>query len=131
MIRRPPRSTRTDTLFPYTTLCRSNLRLGFPVEARDFAIAARMLAMLGVSRIRLMTNNPEKVARLEKEGVEVVERIPLALPTNKYNAQYIATKRDRNGHQIRPAEGRYQACAKPGTLHVTVRAGLAEARLFC
>ena len=78
----------------------ANLRLGFPVEARDFAIAARMLALLGVSRIRLMTNNPEKVARLEKEGVEVVERIPLALPTNKYNAQYLATKRDRTGHQL-------------------------------
>src|SRR3546814_574434 len=105
-IRRPPRSTRTDTLFPYTTLFQgydtvdANLRLGFPVEARDFAIAARMLALLGVSRIRLMTNNPEKVARLEKEGVEVVERIPLALPTNKYNAQYLATKRDRTGHQL-------------------------------
>src|SRR3546814_11239741 len=98
-IRRPPRSTRTDTLFPYTTLFRSydtvdaNLRLGFPVEARDFAIAARMLDLLGVPRIRLMTNNPEKVARLEKQGVEVVERIPLALPTNPHNEQYLATKR--------------------------------------
>ncbi|WP_447757816.1 GTP cyclohydrolase II [Sphingopyxis fribergensis] len=78
----------------------ANLRLGFPVEARDFAIAARMLELLNIPRIRLMTNNPEKVARLEKEGVEVVERIPLALPTNKYNEQYLATKRDRTGHQL-------------------------------
>lgn len=78
----------------------ANLRLGFPVEARDFAIAARMLDLLGVPRIRLMTNNPEKVARLEKEGVEVVERLPLALPTNPHNAQYLATKRDRTGHQL-------------------------------
>ncbi|WP_432768444.1 MAG: GTP cyclohydrolase II [Sphingopyxis sp.] len=78
----------------------ANLRLGFPVEARDFAIAARMLALLNVPRIRLMTNNPEKVARLEREGVEVVERLPLALPTNKYNEQYLATKRDRTGHQL-------------------------------
>ena len=78
----------------------ANLRLGFPVEARDFAIAGRMLELLSVPRIRLMTNNPEKVARLEKEGVEVVERIPLALPTNKYNEQYLATKRDRTGHQL-------------------------------
>lgn len=78
----------------------ANLRLGFPVEARDFAIAGRMLALLNIPRIRLMTNNPEKVARLEKEGVAVVERIPLSLPTNKYNEQYLATKRDRTGHQL-------------------------------
>lgn len=78
----------------------ANLRLGFPVEARDFAIAGRMLDLLAIPRIRLMTNNPEKVARLEREGVEVVERIPLALPTNKYNEQYLATKRDRTGHQL-------------------------------
>jgi GTP cyclohydrolase II len=78
----------------------ANLRLGFPVEARDFAIAGRMLALLNVPRIRLMTNNPEKVARLEAEGVEVIERIPLALPTNPHNAHYLATKRDRTGHQL-------------------------------
>jgi GTP cyclohydrolase II len=78
----------------------ANLRLGFPVEARDFAIAGRMLELLNVPRIRLMTNNPEKVARLEREGAEVVERIPLALPTNKYNEQYLATKRDKTGHQL-------------------------------
>jgi GTP cyclohydrolase II len=78
----------------------ANLRLGFPVEARDFAIAGRMLELLNIPRIRLMTNNPEKVARLEKEGVAVVERLPLALPTNKFNEQYLATKRDRTGHQL-------------------------------
>jgi GTP cyclohydrolase II len=78
----------------------ANLRLGFPAEARDFAIAGRMLELLNIPQIRLMTNNPEKVARLEKESVEVVERIPLALPTNKYNEQYLATKRDRTGHQL-------------------------------
>lgn len=78
----------------------ANLRLGFPVEARDFAIAARMLDLLHVPRIRLMTNNPEKVARLEKEGVEVVERLPLALPANPHNEHYLATKRDRTGHQL-------------------------------
>ena len=78
----------------------ANLRLGFPVEARDFAIAGRMLELLNIPRIRLMTNNPEKVARLEKEGVEVVERLPLELPTNPHNEQYLATKRDRTGHQL-------------------------------
>jgi GTP cyclohydrolase II len=78
----------------------ANIRLGFPVEARDFAIAARMLALLGRTRIRLMTNNPEKVERLTAAGIEVVERLPLALPTNAHNAHYLATKRDRTGHQL-------------------------------
>lgn len=78
----------------------ANLRLGFPVEARDFSIAGQMLERLNIGEIRLMTNNPEKVARIEKEGVKVLERIPLALPTNKYNEQYLATKRDKTGHQL-------------------------------
>lgn len=78
----------------------ANTRLGFPVEARDFAIAAQMLALLNVPRIRLMTNNPEKVARITAEGIDVTERLPLSLPTNPHNAQYLATKRDRTGHQL-------------------------------
>ncbi len=78
----------------------ANIRLGFPVEARDFSIAARMLTLLGQPRIRLMTNNPEKVARLAAEGIDVVERLPLALPANPHNAHYLATKRDRTGHQL-------------------------------
>ena len=78
----------------------ANTRLGFPVEARDFGIAARMLSLLNVDAVRLMTNNPEKVARLEKEGVTVIERLPLALPTNVHNERYLATKRDRTGHQL-------------------------------
>jgi GTP cyclohydrolase II len=78
----------------------ANLRLGFPVEARDFTIAGQMLERLNIREIRLMTNNPEKVARIENEGVKVLERIPLALPTNKYNEQYLATKRDKTGHQL-------------------------------
>ena len=78
----------------------ANIRLGFPVEARDFSIAARMLTLLGRTTIRLMTNNPEKVARLQAEGIDVTERIPLALPANPHNAVYLATKRDRTGHQL-------------------------------
>jgi GTP cyclohydrolase II len=78
----------------------ANVRLGFPVEARDFGIAARMLALLGIGEVRLMTNNPEKVARLEREGVRVAERLPLALPANPHNAHYLSTKRDRTGHRL-------------------------------
>ena len=78
----------------------ANIRLGFPVEARDFGIAAHMLELLGVGAVRLMTNNPEKVQRLSEHGIKVVERLPLILPTNVHNEQYLATKRDRTGHQL-------------------------------
>jgi GTP cyclohydrolase II len=78
----------------------ANTRLGFPVEARDFGIAAAMLRLLGIGRIALMTNNPAKVERLAAEGIEVAERLPLALPANPHNAHYLATKRDRTGHQL-------------------------------
>ena len=78
----------------------ANTRLGLPDEARDFPTAARMLDLLGVGEIRLMTNNPAKVAALEAEGVKVAERVPHALPDNPHNARYLATKRDRAGHLL-------------------------------
>jgi GTP cyclohydrolase II len=78
----------------------ANNRLGLPTEARDFPVAARMLALLGVRQARLMTNNPEKVAALEAEGLSVIERVPHSLPANPHNARYLATKRDRAGHLI-------------------------------
>lgn len=76
----------------------ANTRLGLPAEARDFPIAARMLRLLGVEAVRLMTNNPAKVAALAGAGVTVAERVPHALPDNPHNARYLATKRDRAGH---------------------------------
>jgi GTP cyclohydrolase II len=78
----------------------ANLRLGFPVEARDFGIAARMLGLIGQPRIRLLTNNPQKVARLEAAGIIVDERVPHQLPPNPHNINYLATKRDRTGHKL-------------------------------
>ena len=78
----------------------ANHRLGLPTEARDFPVAARMLALLGVDAIRLMTNNPAKVAALEAEGVTVTERVPHALPANPHNLRYLNTKRDRAGHLL-------------------------------
>ena len=71
-----------------------------PNEARDFAVAARMLTLLGVGPIRLLTNNPAKVAALEAAGVKVTERVPHQLPPNPHNAHYLATKRDRSGHLL-------------------------------
>ncbi len=78
----------------------ANLRLGFAVDARDFGVAARMLTLLGQTRIRLLTNNPAKVAGLEAAGVAIVERVPHHLPPNPHNERYLATKRDRTGHQL-------------------------------
>lgn len=78
----------------------ANNRLGLPTEARDFPVAARMLELLGVHAIRLMTNNPAKVAALQDVGVEVAERVPHQLPPNPHNARYLETKRDRTGHLL-------------------------------
>jgi len=78
----------------------ANLRLGFAIDARDFGIAARMLTLLGQSHIRLLTNNPAKVAALAAAGITVIERVPHSLPPNPHNAAYLATKRDRTGHQL-------------------------------
>jgi len=78
----------------------ANVRLGFAVDARDFGVAARMLDLLGVRGVRLLTNNPAKVAGLEAQGIAVIERLPLALPSNPFNERYLATKRDRTGHDL-------------------------------
>jgi GTP cyclohydrolase II len=78
----------------------ANNRLGLPTEARDFPVAARMLRLLGVDAVRLMTNNPAKVAALEGEGVTVAERVAHSLPPNPHNQRYLETKRDRSGHLI-------------------------------
>lgn len=78
----------------------ANLRLGFAIDARDFGVAARMLHLLGQNAIRLLTNNPAKVSGLEAAGIRVVERVPHHLPANPHNEKYLATKRDRTGHQL-------------------------------
>jgi GTP cyclohydrolase II len=78
----------------------ANLRLGFEAEERDFDLAAAMLRALDIGRIRLLTNNPAKIEALEAGGIRVAARVPLAVPENPYNARYLATKRDRQGHQL-------------------------------
>ena len=78
----------------------ANTRLGFAVDSRDFRVAARMLALLGQRRVRLLTNNPDKVAQLEAAGIAVAERVPHRLPANPHNERYLATKRDRTGHEF-------------------------------
>lgn len=78
----------------------ANVRLGFAIDARDFRVAARMLDLLGQNAVRLLTNNPDKVAALEAAGIRVVERVPHRMASNPHNEHYLATKRDRTGHQL-------------------------------
>ena len=76
----------------------ANRRLGFADDERDYAHAAAILRALGIDRVRLLTNNPAKVAGLEGAGVEVAERVPHHMPANPHNADYLATKRKKSGH---------------------------------
>ncbi|MEO9601501.1 GTP cyclohydrolase II [Parasphingorhabdus sp.] len=78
----------------------ANQRLGFATDARDFSIAARMLELLNVPKVKLLTNNPEKVEGLEASGVQVEERLPVKITANPYNEFYLDTKRDRTGHKL-------------------------------
>jgi GTP cyclohydrolase II len=76
----------------------ANRRLGFADDERDYGMAAAMLRALGIDKVQLLTNNPNKVAGLEREGIEVTQRVAHHMPTNPHNADYIATKKKRSGH---------------------------------
>ncbi len=78
----------------------ANERLGFPADARDYAAAAQILRDLGVRRVRLLTNNPAKVAALEAAGLDIVERVPLEVAPNVNNQRYLKTKRVKMGHLL-------------------------------
>nr|WP_201469213.1 GTP cyclohydrolase II [Microbacterium hydrocarbonoxydans] len=82
----------------------ANLALGLPADARDYAAAAGILADLGVSKVRLLTNNTDKVSQLRALGLDVVEQVPLIVGVGPNNHQYLETKRDRMGHIIGEAE---------------------------
>ncbi|MFC5458890.1 GTP cyclohydrolase II [Massilia niabensis] len=76
----------------------ANVRLGFPADARGYAMCAGMLGHLGVASLRLLTNNPRKVAALAEAGVPIVERIALVSGHNHHNQGYLAVKAARMGH---------------------------------
>ena len=78
----------------------ANLALGLPVDRREYRSAAEILRSLGLCRVRLLTNNPLKSAALEGGGVQVVERVPIAVPPNPQNQHYLRTKADRMGHLL-------------------------------
>ncbi|MEL6550609.1 MAG: GTP cyclohydrolase II [Pseudomonadota bacterium] len=76
----------------------ANHRLGFEDDERNFTTGADILRKLGFTAVRLMTNNPAKVARMEEQGLEVAERVPLKVGQNPLNAGYLATKAEKSGH---------------------------------
>ena len=78
----------------------ANHRLGFEDDERDFRIGAALLRRLGFASVRLMTNNPRKLAMMQAQGIDVAERVPLIIPPNPYNRNYLATKAHRSGHLL-------------------------------
>lgn len=78
----------------------ANLHLGFPMDKRDYGIGAQILRYLGVTQLRLMSNNPKKRAGLLGYGLEITEAIAIETPANPYNEKYLQTKRDKMGHEI-------------------------------
>lgn len=78
----------------------ANLKLGFPMDLRDYGVGAQMLSELGVNQIRLLTNNPKKVVGLQGHGLKIVEQLPIRVSPNPHNARYLKTKKDRMGHLL-------------------------------
>ena len=76
----------------------ANLNLGLKADARDYTIGAQILSELGISTIKLLTNNPRKIHGLEKYGLKIAERIPLVIKPNKANRKYLKTKQEKLGH---------------------------------
>lgn len=78
----------------------ANLKLGFPMDLRDYGIGAQIIGDLGVRKIRLMTNNPRKVVGLQGHKLEIVEQVPLISTPNQHNARYLETKKKKLGHKL-------------------------------
>lgn len=78
----------------------ANHQLGFPADARDYGVAVALLRKLGLKRVRLMTNNPEKLDALRRDGVDIVERVAVERGRNPHNASYLDTKAMKMGHLL-------------------------------
>ncbi len=78
----------------------ANQALGLPIDKRDYGVGAQILRDLGLSHVRILTNNPKKVSRLEVYGLAVVDQIPLEIPANEQNRRYLQTKKEKLGHEL-------------------------------
>jgi len=78
----------------------ANEALGFKADLRDYGLGAQILVDLGVRKMKLMTNNPKKIVGLGSYGLEVVDRVPIEIPSNEMNASYLETKKKKLGHMI-------------------------------
>jgi len=78
----------------------ANERLGFKADHREFGLPAEILKSLGVERVRLLSNNPDKVAALERAGIEVGERVPCEVTPSPHAEEYLRTKREKLGHLL-------------------------------
>lgn len=78
----------------------ANLKLGYPMDLREYGLGAQILVDLGIKTIRLLTNNPRKVVGLEGYGLEIVEQVPIRVKPNPHNQKYLQTKREKLGHLI-------------------------------
>ncbi|MCG9969247.1 bifunctional 3,4-dihydroxy-2-butanone-4-phosphate synthase/GTP cyclohydrolase II [Pelotomaculum terephthalicicum JT] len=83
----------------------ANLALGFPADLRDYGFGAQILADLGLKKLRLMTNNPRKIAGLEGYGLQIVERVPVEIRPGKNNSFYLSTKQKKLGHLLNVSSG--------------------------
>ena len=79
----------------------ANIELGFKADGRDYGIGAQILRELGVSKMRLMSNNPKKRTGLIGYGLEIIENVSLEIPSNVHNKDYLQTKRDKMGHNLK------------------------------
>jgi len=76
----------------------ANQQLGFKADHREFALPAKILKQLGITKVRLLSNNPDKVAALENAGIEVTERVPCEVPASAHTQDYLRTKKEKLGH---------------------------------
>jgi 3,4-dihydroxy 2-butanone 4-phosphate synthase/GTP cyclohydrolase II len=82
----------------------ANEKLGLPVDRRDYGVGAHILRDLGLRQLRILTNNPKKIKRLEVYGIRIAEQLPLEIPANTFNLAYLRAKRDKLGHLLKEIE---------------------------
>jgi 3,4-dihydroxy 2-butanone 4-phosphate synthase/GTP cyclohydrolase II len=90
----------------------ANLELGYPADARDWGIGNQILADLGLTTIRILTNNPKKLTGLEGYGLQVTEQLPIEVAPNPENERYLSAKRDKLGHRLHHQDRRFQEDAE-------------------